>query len=221
MQKKDIILIGTGGMAREVRWVIEELNSINDKWNILGWVSKDKPGSMVAGLPVLGDDDWLLAQNRPLDVVISIGNGSFRKKIATYLKQNEKLSFPSIIAKSAEVSNYVEIKEGAIIMNKSLLTVDIDIGSFFLCNYGCTVGHDCKFDDFVTLNPGARISGNVHIKDCATVGVGASIIQGISIGKNSFVGAGAAVIHDIDDDLTVVGVPAKPLEKPIHNKPPL
>lgn len=36
MEKRDIAIIGTGGMAREVRWVIEDLNSVEDKWNILG-----------------------------------------------------------------------------------------------------------------------------------------------------------------------------------------
>lgn len=213
MEKRDIAIIGTGGMAREVRWVIEDLNSVEDMWNILGWVSKEEPGSMVAGLPVLGDDDWLLAHDKPIDVALSVGSGSLRKKIVSYLRQNEKISFPSIIARSAEVSNYVKLGEGAIIMNKSLLTVDIEVGDFFLCNYGCTVGHDCKFEDYVTLNPGARISGAVHMEECSTVGVGASIIQGLSIGKNSFVGAGAAVIRDIGDNCTAVGVPAKPLEK--------
>lgn len=211
--KRDIVIIGTGGMAREVRWVIEDCNSIDDKWNILGWVSKEKPGSMIAGLPVLGDDEWLLAHDSSIDVVVGVGSGALRKKIATYLKQNRNIEFPPIIARSAEVSNYVKMGEGAIVMNKSLLTVDIEIGDFFLCNYGCTVGHDCRFDDYVTLNPGSRISGAVSIGECSTVGVGASIIQGLSVGKNSVIGAGAAVITDIGDDCTAVGVPAKPMEK--------
>ncbi len=213
MQKKDIVIIGTGGMAREVRWVIEELNTHDDKWNILGWISKEQPESIIAGLPVLGDDDWLLDHNDPIDVAVAVGSGSLRKKIVSYLKQNNKISFPIIIARSAEVSNYVKLGEGTIIMNKSLLTVDIDAGGFFLCNYGCTVGHDCRFEDYVTLNPGANISGSVKIGECSTFGVGASIIQGLSVGKNTFIGAGAVVIQNIADNCTAVGVPAKPLKK--------
>lgn len=212
MSKRDIAIIGTGGMAREVRWVIEESKN-NEQWNILGWVSKEKPGTLIAGLPVLGDDDWLLERDKPIDVVVSVGSGALRKKIVSYLKQNPNISFPSIIADSAEVSNYVRIGEGAIIMNKSLLTVDITVGDFFLCNYGCTVGHDCRFEDYVTLNPGARLSGGVHVCEGATIGVGASIKQQLKIGKESFVGAGAVVVKDVDDNITVVGVPAKILEK--------
>lgn len=211
--KKDIAIIGTGGMAREVRWVIEECNKTDDRWNIVGWVSKEKPGSIVAGLRVLGDDDWLLAHESPIDVAVSVGSGSLRKKIVAYLKQNKDISFPTIIARSAEVSNYVKLGEGAIIMNQSLLTVDIEAGDFFLCNYGCTVGHDCRFDDYVTLNPGVCISGAVTIGECSTVGLGASIIQGLTIGNNTMIGAGAAVIRGIGEGCTAVGVPAKPLEK--------
>lgn len=53
------------------------------------------------------------------------------RKLFPNLRQNEKIAFPSIIARSAEVSNYVKLGEGAIIMNKSLLTVDIEVGDFF------------------------------------------------------------------------------------------
>lgn len=213
MEKRDLIIIGTGGMAREVRWVIEECNKIEDKWNILGWVSKEEKGSIVAGLPIIGEDDSLLEYDKPVDVVIGIGSGAIRKKIAGNLRQNKNIHFPTIIAPSAEVSPWVKLGEGSIIMNKSVMTVDIEAGDFFLCNYGCTVGHDCKFEDYVTINPGAKISGSVSIEEGATIGVGASVIQGLRIGKEAFVGAGAVVIRDVADGSTVVGVPAKPLEK--------
>ncbi len=210
---KNLVLIGTGGMAKEVRWVIEEINKRENKWNILGWISNDPKGQMTAGLPVLGDDDWLLACNEPIDVVVSVADSNLRKRIVERLKKNPNISFPNIIAPSSEVSPYVELGEGTIIMNKSLLTVDIKLGNFFLCNYGCTIGHDCKFGDYVTINPGARISGTVTMGECVAIGVGASIIQNICIGNNAFVGAGAVVIRDVEADRTVVGVPARPVNK--------
>lgn len=211
MKKKDIAIIGTGGMAREVRWVIDDLNRVESKWNVLGWVSKEKPGSIIAGLPVLGDDDWLLSRDKQIDVVVSVSSGELRKRIVNRLKQNKNIAFPSIVSRSAEVSDSVKIGEGAIIMNQSLLTVDIIIGDFFLCNCGGAVSHDCRFDNYVTLNPGARVAGNVNIGECSSVGMSASVIQGLTIGKNVIVGAGAAVIRDVEDGCTVVGVPAKPL----------
>ena len=72
---ENLILIGTGGMAREVRWVIEEINKLDNKWNILGWVSNESQGEIIAGLPVLGDDNWLLDYKDTVNVVIGVGNG--------------------------------------------------------------------------------------------------------------------------------------------------
>lgn len=208
---KPLVLIGTGGMAREVRWIIEELNKQENKWNILGWVSQDPQGEVVAGLPVLGNDDWLLAYNEPIDVVLSVGDGHLRENIFKLLEQNPNISFPAVIAPSAEVSPYVQLGKGSIIMNKSLLTVDIKTGDFFLCNYGATIGHDCVMGEYVSINPGAHISGNVKIGDYTMIGAGATIIQGLTVGEKSIVGAGATVIRDVGDDMTVVGVPAKPI----------
>ncbi|MBP5385503.1 MAG: NeuD/PglB/VioB family sugar acetyltransferase [Lachnospiraceae bacterium] len=209
MSKKDLVLIGSGGMAREVRWVIDTCNMTDDRWNILGWVSKEKPGTMIDGLPVLGDDDWLLAHDEPVDVVVSVGDGALRKKIAGNLRKNANISFPVIIAPSAELSDSVELGEGSVIMNQSILTVGIRTGAFFLCNYGCTIGHDLRADGYVSVFPGAHISGNVCLEEGATIGVGASVIQGITIGRNAMIGAGAVVISDIPADSTAVGVPAK------------
>ena len=213
MQKKDIAIIGSGGLAREVRWLLEDCNKNQNRWNILGWISKEEPGTIIAGLPVLGDDDWLVNHKEPIDGAVSVGSGGLRKKIVAYLKQNELISFPIIISPSAEISDSVIMGEGSIITAKSILTVDIEIGDFFFCNLACTVGHDCRFKDYVTLNPGANISGNVNLGECVTIGTGASIIQGLSVGDNSTIGAGAAVVRDISSDCTAVGVPAKSLEK--------
>lgn len=213
LSKRDIVIIGSGGLAREVRWLIEECNKKSNQWNVVGWISKEEPGTMIAGLPVLGDDDWLLEHKMPIDVAVSVGSGSLRKKIVGYLRENKNISFPTIISPSAEMSDSVKVGEGSIITAKSIFTVDIEIGDFFFCNLACTVGHDCRFDDFVTLNPGVNISGNVTIGEGATIGTGASVIQGITIGDNTTIGAGAAVIRNISADCTAVGVPARVLDK--------
>lgn len=210
MNSVDIAIIGSGGLAREVRWLIDECNRRQNRWNILGWISKEKPGTVIEGLPVLGDDDWLIKYEGPIDVAVSVGSGKLRRKIVTYLQRNSNISFPTIISPSAEISDSVIFGKGAIIAAKSILTVNVEIGDFFFCNLACTVGHDCKFGDYVTLNPGVNISGNVALGECATIGTGASIIQGLSVGKNAFIGAGATVVRDIEEGYTVVGVPAKP-----------
>ena len=213
MAKKDIVIIGSGGLAREVRWLIDDCNRSEERWNVLGWISREEPGTVIAGLPVLGGDDWLLRREMPVDVAVAVGSGALRKKIVSGLRQNKNLSFPVIAAPSAEMSGSVVLGEGSIITAKSILTVDITIGAFFLCNLMSTVGHDCRFADYVTLNPGANISGNVTLGECVTIGTGATVNQGLTVGSNTMIGASGAVVRDIEADCTAVGVPAKVLEK--------
>ena len=35
---KDIVIIGSGGLAKEVVFLIEEINKIENKWKILGFI---------------------------------------------------------------------------------------------------------------------------------------------------------------------------------------
>jgi acetyltransferase-like isoleucine patch superfamily enzyme len=53
----------------------------------------------------------------------------------------------------------------------------------------------------------------ITIKKGTSIGSGAIIIGGVVIGKNSMVGAGAVVTKDVPDNTTVVGVPARIIEK--------
>lgn len=210
---KDIVIIGSGGFAREVKWLIEECNAQQNVWNILGWISQEKSGTMISNLPVLGNDEWLLRYRRPVDVALSIGSGELREKIVAVYQKNENIHFPNIISPNVAISNTVKMGKGCIITARNVLTVDINIGDFFICNLSCTIGHDCIIGNYVTLFPGAHISGNVTLNDGVSIGTGASIIQGITIGENTFIGAGAAVVRDIPASCTAVGVPARPIEK--------
>ena len=111
------------------------------------------------------------------------------------------------------ISNRVNIGEGCIICAGNIITVDITIGNHVILNLDCTVGHDAKIYDYVTINPSVNVSGNTVVGECCEIGTGTKIIQGKKIMNNIIVGAGATVVKDLVEIGTYVGCPAKRIIK--------
>lgn len=98
------------------------------------------------------------------------------------------------------------------------ITSNIRIGRCFHGNMYSSVSHDCIIGDFVTFAPGVRCNGNIVIEDDAYIGAGAVLKQGIPgkplvIGRGAVVGMGAVVTKSVPAGVTVVGNPARILEK--------
>lgn len=69
------------------------------------------------------------------------------------------------------------------------------------------IGENCRIYQQVTV--GYHGENAPVIADNVTITAGAIVIGGIHIGNGAVVGAGAVVTHDVADNTTVVGVPAR------------
>ena len=100
------------------------------------------------------------------------------------------------------------------------------------------IGDDCKIQAFVFIPEGVKIGDRVFIgphvcftndknpkavgswqlrktivQDDVSIGAGAVILPGLTIGKGATIGAGAVVTKNVPAGVTVIGNPAKKLEK--------
>lgn len=209
-----IVIIGAGGFGREIQWLIERINKVEESWEILGYIDDGvEVGTEVDGYQVLGNSDYLFHIKEPLSAVCAIGNVFTRKKVVDKVSKNCKLRFPSLIDPSVMKSERIEWGQGNIVCASNILTADIQIGDFNIINLACTVGHDVKMASYVTVYPGVNISGCVTIGEFCEIGTGSQIIQGKRIGSEVIVGAGSVVVRDALERGTYVGVPAKRIEK--------
>ncbi len=204
---KDLIIVGASGFGREVAWLVERINEVNETWNILGFIDDniEMHGKEVGGYPVLGGSN-VVDLHTDAWYVCAIGSSKIRKKVIDKLGN---VKFATLIDPSVLMSNRVQIGEGTIICAHTIITVDIMIGKHVIINLDCTIGHDAEIGDFVTLYPSVNVSGITQVGKCSELGTGTQIIQGKSIGDNVIVGAGAVVVKDIVEPGTYVGVPVK------------
>lgn len=213
---ENIVIIGVGGFGREVKVLIDQINQVEKKYSILGFYD-DAIGckSHYNGIPFLGNIEALNKITQPTSVALGIGDPTTKSKILARLN-NENLSFPTLIHPSVQMSeDDITIGQGTIICGGSIITCNIEIGSFVTLNLCCTVGHDTIIKDFASFMPSVNISGEVVICEKVYVGTGAKIINQLEIGKNTIIGAGAVVSKSLPENCTAVGIPAKPIK--FHN----
>ncbi len=203
-----IVIIGAGGLAREVLWVLSKQPG---KMNFIGFIDENESnhGQLINGFPVLGGFEWLnnVAKD-DLHAVCAVGSPR-SKKILTNRLKSKGVGLITLIDPDARYSDTVTIGQGSIVAAGAILTDNILVGNSSYINLGCTIGHDVVIGDYVSLHPQVAISGNVKIGDLVEIGAGAVVTPGINIGDNSFICAGSVVTKDVEKDSMVGGMPAR------------
>jgi sugar O-acyltransferase (sialic acid O-acetyltransferase NeuD family) len=163
--------------------------------------------------PVVGDTNALLDSIGRYDgVIVAIGNNLIRQKKCFELKQASS-PLVSIIHPKAIISKHSKIGIGSFIAASAVLNIDSIIGEFVIINTAAVIEHDCYIGNACHISPSASLAGGVNLGERSWVGINATVRQLVKLGDDVIVGAGSVVVKDVQSGATVVGNPARILNK--------
>lgn len=207
---------GASGFGKEVMPLVRQQFPTLSKEQFV-FIDDGQAGATLNGYPVLSYLDFISKPTEHKAVTIAIANSVVREKLVSLLEKDH-IQHVAVQATNTVILDEVEVGEGSLLCPFTCLTSNIKIGKFFHANIYSYVAHDCVIGDYVTFAPGAKCNGNIHIEDHAYIGTGAVIKQGtpekpLVIGKGAVVGMGAVVTKSVPAGVTVVGNPARILER--------
>ena len=209
-----LVIIGAGGLAREVEWIVRDMNRIEPLYEFRGYVTRDDgtPGPHDSKTPIFGPERELANLTKGWAAVVGIGDPIARRAVAKRISAHfPQLAFPAIVHPSVVLDRETcELGAGVIVCPGSVVTVNVSLRPFCCINYGVTVGHEATVGQFSVVNPNASIGGGVVIGEACLIGTGAHVLQYLTIGDGAVVGAQAAVTKPVAAGAVVVGVPARP-----------
>lgn len=203
-----LLIIGAGGNGR----VVADIASTCAQWDRIEFLD-DNPAltSSHSEFPVIGTcEEFESVASRYDGVVIGFGDNQTRSK---WYERARAFGcpLPRIIAPTASVSDRCSIGPGCVVMPHAVVNVGVVSGACVLINTAATIDHDCVLGDSVHVSPGANLGGEVRVGVRSWLGIGCCVRHSIQIGSDVVVGAGASVVCDLEDGVTVVGVPARPV----------
>jgi sugar O-acyltransferase (sialic acid O-acetyltransferase NeuD family) len=212
---KDIAIIGAGGLGREVLAAIVACNDAKKEWNVIGFLDSNRSliGSEVAGVPILGGDDWLSKNSdNAVWFVCAVGDSRARLRITQKLSA-QGCKFATIVHPDVRIPPSVQIGAGTVIMAGTRFTTDVKIGCHVVIYLNCAITHDVEIGDFCMIAAGCNLSGAAVLETGVQLGTAASILPRRRIGAWATIGAGSAVTDDIPAESVAVGVPCRVLQK--------
>lgn len=208
---KDLIIAGAGGCGREVLQFVKDINKVEHRWNILGFIN-DIPDALdgyKCDYSIIGTiQEWQPEENQ--EFVCAIADPAGKELVVRKLKERGAV-FASVIHPRAIISDFTEVGEGLIMYPKASVSVNIKIGNFVtLLDSG--IGHDAEIGDYCTISSCCDITGGVKLEEKVFLGSHVTVAPHKRIGTGAYVAAGSVVVTNIKPGYHVMGNPARRMD---------
>ena len=207
---RDLIILGSGGYAQELLWIVDDLNAIRPTWNFLGFVdpaAPSKKGLIYYDRPILGGWDDVPHQRKDIYFACGIGAPQIRKKEC---QEAERLGYRSatLVHPSVIIARHVEVGEGTVVGAGCVLAPYARIGRYCVINFQVAIGYNSSMGNYCVVSPGAQILGAAILGDEVFIGANATVYLGTRVGAGALVGANSFLLTNLAPGRSAIGVPA-------------
>ncbi len=175
---------GAGGHGREMLELAQLINQKEKRWSEIVFIDDMKTEPYVNG-----------------------------KRVYTYQNAKDRFKTALEIIMGTGEPESSRIGQGVVIQMGSFISCNVEIGDYVLIQPNVSVCHDDIIEEGCVISGFCNIAGAVRIGKYTYLGLSASVRQRISIGENSIVGMGAVVVGNVEDEMVVMGNPAKAVRR--------
>ena len=204
--KKKIILLGGGGHCKSVIDVAESAG-----YKIVGILdTPDLLGKKVLSYAVIGNDDDLPKYVGEVEFIVTAGQV---KDASLRIELHDKIlaaggKLATVIASTAYVSKYSDIRQGTVIMHNAFVNADVKIGLGCIINSFANIEHDTIIGDYCHISTGAMVNGSCVVGEKSFIGSQSVLANNITITSNCVVAAGTTVNKNLKEKGIYFGNPA-------------
>jgi sugar O-acyltransferase (sialic acid O-acetyltransferase NeuD family) len=209
-----LVVIGGGGHARAVM----DAARSNGRFSVIGFLDPAPCADTIAllGVQRLGGDERaseILLAEPTTTFVLGVGAiaVSRQRQALAKIYDDVGVTWATVVHTDATVSSHSRLDPGAIVLAAAVVGPGAAIGRHAVVNNGVIVEHDVELGEHVVVGPGAILGGGSAVGAGSFVGLGAQLRDHIRLGADVTVAMGAVVVDDVPPQLTVAGVPARPM----------
>ncbi len=206
---KKLILIGAGGCGREVLQWAKDVNKVEPRWEIKGFLD-DNPNSIdgkICDVSVISSVDAYTIEEDD-EFVCCIGNSAVRERIVKAMKE-KGAHFTSVIHPTAVIADSCRLGESVIIYPFALISDNAVIGDGCIINMYSSVAHDSVLGEYCTISAHCDVTGVCALGNRVFMGTTSNMVPGTKIGDDVYICAGATVMTRVRSGKKMMGNPAK------------
>ncbi|QQE11748.1 acetyltransferase [Planctomycetota bacterium] len=195
-----LLVYGAGGHGH----VVAETAKLAG-YQVLGFVDDEAKVGDEMSLPLFSLNDERV---KDAAIIVGVGHNLARRRLTEDLIKSGR-RVVNVVHPDACLSESVRLGQGVFVGAMAVVNCGAFLDDGAIVNSSSIVEHHCVVGMYSHVGPGAAMGGEVKVGKCAMIGLGARVLPRVKVGAYATVGGGAVVVKNVNESLTVVGVPAE------------